>query len=373
MNEIHPTITTAQRKRIAAVLAPEGMYNSQPKRKQSDYDKRFQKKWRRTFEQSGSIFDAPRSGRPPVVSDEAVKRMEQIIKDCHVPGCDWLAHKLHQEGLTDHVVDHKTIQKALEDRSDHVSREVVSRVTALDDAHKTARVRWARKHMNDDFKKWLFIDGKNFVLKQTRTYPRQGVWCFDHIAPIQFTGETHTKIVVYAGVSWEGKTHLILCTGTSDHQHNDGFRYGHFSGGREQPATGMTTEEYIDLVKEFFQPFMATHWRRGAKLLADHATPHFAIDTMSEYEELGVDVIDDLPALSPDLNIIENVWGWMEQQLRWQDFSDLDEFKDRVAVLWQEIPLQMIRNMVGSMKGRLRKVIQNDGERIVTKGCTAFA
>ena len=367
MSDGDTTLTDGHRRRITAVLTPDGCYSSSPHKAPSSSDKRFQKKWKEHFRKNGNIYDDPRSGRPLVITDEAITQMEQWIKDTWVPGCEWLAKELHKEGLTDQVVDPKTIAKALRERSDHVSRAMVRRLSPLSDDVKRKRVAFAQIHKKDDWKKVLFVDGKNFVFKQCRVYPNQGVWVYDHMRPSQEVGEGHTKIVVYGGVSYMGKTQLAVCTGTTGHRHREGHEYGTWWGGKFIPARGMTEEEFIDLLGEFYQPFMSSKLGRGAKLLVDHARPHFADETKIAYGRLKVDVIDDLPAKSPDLNIIENVWGWMEQQLRWKHFRTFEEFTEAVAQVWDEVPDEMLQNMVNSMEGRLLKVIDNGGDRIITK------
>ena len=71
------------------------------------------------------------------------------------------------------------------------------------------------------------------------------------------------------------------------------------------------------------------------------------------------------PAYSPDLNPIENLWGWMARKV----YGGGRQFKNREALLecvmkcWSEIDPEYLQNLVTSMKSRCLSVIKSKGGR----------
>jgi len=70
------------------------------------------------------------------------------------------------------------------------------------------------------------------------------------------------------------------------------------------------------------------------------------------------------PALSPDLNPIENVWGYIKKQLKESisATSSIEDVKNKTIDLWNNISQKMLISVVVSMRARLRQVIEKQGE-----------
>jgi len=64
------------------------------------------------------------------------------------------------------------------------------------------------------------------------------------------------------------------------------------------------------------------------------------------------------PAASPDLSWIENVWAWMERQNQISTAAQLRAVLEEVR---QSIPRSHLVNYVKSMRGRLKRCIENEG------------
>ena len=68
------------------------------------------------------------------------------------------------------------------------------------------------------------------------------------------------------------------------------------------------------------------------------------------------------PAKSPDLNIIEQVWGYMQGKLEINRPKSLQALKRRVQKIWNEMPTASVVLQAENMKNRLRSIISSNGE-----------
>lgn len=94
--------------------------------------------------------------------------------------------------------------------------------------------------------------------------------------------------------------------------------------------------------------------------LQDNAPTHVSEETMNWYEKNGVEVLN-LPPHSPDLNVIENVWGAMAQEMAKKSITTEAELRHAVTDTWDEINYDQIRNYIDSMPARVAAVVQANG------------
>ena len=121
-------------------------------------------------------------------------------------------------------------------------------------------------------------------------------------------------MMVWGGISSLGTTPLEIVAGTID------------------------AERYCQTLDQFLMPSMRELYGSDFVLQQDNATCHTAKTTKDHLGSLGVEVLA-WPAQSPDLNPIENVWGWMKNILGGQKFKDFGDFKAKVDEL--RVPFQI--------------------------------
>ena len=94
----------------------------------------------------------------------------------------------------------------------------------------------------------------------------------------------------------------------------------------------------------------------------DNARPHTAKATKEWFIANEISVID-WPAYSPDLNIIENVWGILTERIyKGRDkFSNLGELKSQILSEWQKLSIDDISNLYKSLPKKLLNVIEKKG------------
>lgn len=99
--------------------------------------------------------------------------------------------------------------------------------------------------------------------------------------------------------------------------------------------------------------------------MQDGAGVHKSAYTMDFLERKGISVFE-WPPYSPDLNPIENVWGWMVQIMykdgkRYQNLTDL---KNAIIETWRDVPDELIKKLYSSMKNRMTDIAFSRGEKI---------
>ncbi|RPB22313.1 hypothetical protein L211DRAFT_788844 [Terfezia boudieri ATCC MYA-4762] len=80
------------------------------------------------------------------------------------------------------------------------------------------------------------------------------------------------------------------------------------------------------------------------------------------HERNHVDVLP-WPPQSPDLNLIEALWGDIEQELgeMYGRISDTEILADATQAIWKEITGDRLRGLIRTMPDRLRAVIAAGG------------
>lgn len=204
-------------------------------------------KWGKRLQDTGSVFDAPRAGRPRALSDQACRHMERLV-DAH-PGISLkaLAAEVHKAGLCDRVVDRATVMHTLKKRCPKVSRVWPLHKVALTEKQKQSRVQFAKRHARRSWKDVLFVDACKFTYSRPQRHTRYGLLTYNGKRPVFTKGDDHAGVCVYGAVSSKGKSELVFVTGTSGVEKS----YMRPSGQRYK---GVGVEEYINIMEAYLIP-----------------------------------------------------------------------------------------------------------------------
>lgn len=98
------------------------------------------------------------------------------------------------------------------------------------------------------------------------------------------------------------------------------------------------------------------------KFQQDNAPIHTARAVKLWIERQDVEVLN-WPPYSPDLNIIENVWGWIVRKVyeSGKQYSNKSELIDAIKHTWSCISLDLIKNLYDSVPNRIYQCILNKG------------
>ena len=124
------------------------------------------------------------------------------------------------------------------------------------------------------------------------------------------------------------------------------------------PKTTMRKEEYLMVLEEKLLP----RWRAPiTHFLQDGAPCHTAKVVKEWHQKHGVRLID-WPGNSPDLNPIENMWGFMKGKLSNTKLTSIPHLQEELKRLWcLGLSEEYCQKLADSMPRRLEMVINAGG------------
>jgi transposase len=211
---------------------------------------------------------------------------------------------------------------------------------ALTERHKANRLKWAQTHMtwNQEWDKIVWSDEKKFNLDGP-----DGLHYYWHDIRKEkmFSvrrGMGGGGVMIWAAFGHFGKSDLSFITTKLN-----------ANGYRE------LLEEHLD---DISQKFGDSEWT----FQQDNAPIHRAKANFPWFRSKNINLLE-WPALSPDLNPLENVWGILARRVyaEGRQFSDVEELKRAIVGVWNEISLEDLRKHSDSMPNRIFEVIKNQG------------
>ena len=210
--------------------------------------------------------------------------------------------------------------------------------------HRQRRLEWARGHRNLLLGHWrhvVFSDESRFLLYRNdgRIRVRRQVheaYSDDCIVPrVQAGGG---GLTVWAAFHSGGKTALVVLDGN------------------------LNQHKYRTILEETLIPFARQSFGANLVFQDDNAGPHRARMIDNFLETNGIQRLE-WPAMSPDMNPIENLWAELTRQLDnlQQQPSTIRKLRQALDVAWQAIPVQTLENLVNSMPRRVQALITARG------------
>lgn len=212
----------------------------------------------------------------------------------------------------------------------------------LNQAHKTAREKFAKEHIKWD-EKWfdvIWSDEKKFNLDGPDG------WSY-------YWHDIRKEERIFARRVQGGGSVMI---------------WGAFCGSRKLEIVvidnKMNADKYINLLGQGLKTFYDFS-DRPLIFQQDNAPCHSANKTQEWLEMNGITTMD-WPARSPDLNPIENLWGILARKVyaNGKQFSSVEELKEAIRKSWNEIDPSELENLVNSMHDRMLEAYGNKGATI---------
>lgn len=103
---------------------------------------------------------------------------------------------------------------------------------------------------------------------------------------------------------------------------------------------------------------VTAHLSRGSRIfMQDGASCHTCGKTKKHLELHGVQLLENWPARSPDLNPIENLWGYLDTLITQRHPSTQAELQAATIAAWKSIPVAVMDNFQRSFRKKCEKVV----------------
>ncbi|CAF1072277.1 unnamed protein product [Brachionus calyciflorus] len=167
---------------------------------------------------------------------------------------------------------------------------------------KNERLLFALNNLNDDFENTVFVDETSIQTCRSGLYHMRKKSKRPKVSSLK--PRSVKTLNIWGGISFHGTTEFVMFTHTLN---QDGYRF---------------------LINHYLAPFMR-NYPGNCRLIQDNATPHSARSSIEFLNRNNIRWIK-LPAYSPDINIIELVWGELKNYVRKKYCPDIYSLKARV-------------------------------------------
>lgn len=285
------------------------------------------------FLKLGSKYaQAKRPGRTPLVSDRDKREIKRLaVKE------NYSANKIRAEMSLD--IGTRRVQQIMKQDLKLTYRKRCGK-PGLKPQQKMARLRFAEKYRfwDDEWKSVVFSDEKKLNLDGPDGLDKH--WTSQESpGPMRqrrnFGGGS---LMVWAGMHYRGTTPICFV------------------------STKMDSDYYIQLLDEVLITFVDDNCGPEFVFQQDNASIHRSKKTLKFLGDRNIPLLD-WPAISPDLNPIENLWSTLATKV-YQHGRQFNSVKDLKAVIqeeWAKIDPSHIHSLINSMPRRLEDVIRNKG------------
>jgi transposase len=279
--------------------------------------------------------DTPPSGRPKKFTRVVTKKVVALARNPNYGSVRSIQQKLAGQNTKIAI---SSVHRLLR-RSGHrfYVRPKKPKLTA---AQRTARLEWARRMMNAStaaIHRLVFADEKRFSVGSTSI----GVWRLPtEERPVRETVKFPYTVMVSGVITSNGVSSLLRLT-------------------REVKLTGA---EYLDILKKDHIPLTRKVMRNQPfTFIHDHASVHDCkvVDDWLATQDFGRD--QTFPSHSPDLNLIENIWGLMAQGMTRRNIETPEDLDKAIKEEWELVSPTVIQRMYLKFKDRLQAVIDANG------------
>ena len=301
-------------------------------------------------------------GRPKKLSAQDGRRIIRTLKSLRKNEGSFTSRRIQEEAGLSHAVSNRTVRRHLTSNGFRYLRSRKKGLLNWSDLQKRLHFckKIERRNLGSEF--WrtevsIYLDGKGFQYKsnpngQARA-PKSREWRmpsegldYGCVAKGQKEGATNANFMV--AISYDKGVVLAK------------QYFGSITG--EKFTRILNSADFEDALENSGNPQLR-------RMLMDGCPRQNAGCALQAMEDLGV-LLMKIPARSPDLNPIENVFHLVGRKLQQDAISQnitretFEQFSARVKNTLESFPIETINRTIDSMPRRIKMVIERKGQRI---------
>lgn len=289
------------------------------------------------FNADGNVATAPRSGRPRATTEETREAITAIVRESGFTSAVKIRRDLHLP------INPQTVRNCLH-AVGYKSRRP-SKKPGMTQDHKDRRVAFAQQHLHwdEEWRRTVFVDEKIFTTDESgriTLWRQRGTRYEERNLQYQHR-QGRVTVSVWGSMTALGVGDLVIV------------------------EERMRSEDYVRILRDVMYPSAQRWFPEGQiNLVQDNSGPHRGLlvrDWIAQQPRLHC---LPWPALSPDLNPIENLWARIQQQWNYIEFRrDQEALIDCIIQRWRDLAedRQFFFNLAQSMPRRLQAVLDNNG------------
>lgn len=333
--------------------------------RQFGVSKFFVQKWVKRYEATGKVQRQRRKDPKAALRAVKIARAVQIAEGSDCRSADSIACQLESEFKDS--VSPSTVRRWLKQQRMHYAPPAFKPL--ITDAQKAKRVVFANRYLRYDWKKVLVTDSKVFYCFPPRKGHLLRAWVKKGKRRVVYSVKHSQKVNVYLEVCYRGVTKLYFCSGSTGRT----SQYQDIK--TKKPHSGVCAKEYQkdiapNIISDGQQLYNESLLYRNSWVYQQDGAPiHTTKDSVAVIQNLVPGgLLEGWTPNSPDLSWIENVWAWMEKELRRRPTcKSAAELEEALTEIWEDLRtnhMPMLRNLANSMRRRLQKVIGLNGAHI---------
>jgi transposase len=327
-------------------------------------------KWWRRHTAGEAMKPAIRSGRKRALDAAAEEHVLDMLTETDGVSADQASKHLCAEGLTPVPLHKATVINAARRAAVRTGKKLWVRrgkpPKAPTSATMQKRLAFAVEHQNTEWSHTLFTDRKKFHFRYPGSKVKPAKWVLGSAkgSCAAVNQPNHPQCLnIYAGISKHGVTAVHVVAGSSKHTTQHTNKQG-------KQARNITSSEYKEVLqktllpegKRLFSAQGTSTWTLQQDNDPTHKCAAEQIKQWNHAKGSSVLLLQSWPPNSPDLNLIENVWSWVQRQVDSKGCQTFEEFKQAVISTMAAVPKQHLVNMFDGMKNRLQAVVDCGGD-----------
>lgn len=327
------------------------------------------RRWWQVYSATGGVSPKKSSGRKPLLSPSAREHALEMLAGNELGGASYVAKRLKEQGVTNKVVDRRTITRAARkvaiQKGQNLTHMRGKPQKGMIEATKLRRIQFAKANCNREWRHVLFTDRSKFHFKYPGSLVKPGRWVLSGsgVPHKSIFAPSHPQVLnVYAGISYYGTTKMHVVAGSSKHK----TQHTNLKG---NVAKNITKAEFAEVLKKTLLP-------EGRRIFSSagvgswvlqldgdkaHDNVSHVVKEWNAERGASVSVLPEWPPNSPDLNPIENMWSWIQAEVNKKGCKSFDQFQQEVMRQMRQVKPKQLANYYKSMKKRLKLVLENEG------------